>query len=60
MAAHWCAGGRTDDEGFLFIAGRKEDQIITASGKNVAPAMLEDRLREHRLIGECVVGDRRR
>jgi len=52
--------GRTDDEGFLFIAGRKEDQIITASGKNVAPAMLEDRLREHRLIGECVVGDRRR
>jgi len=52
--------GRTDDEGFLFIADRKEDQIITASGKNAAPTMLEDRLREHWLIGECVVGDQRR
>ena len=52
--------GRIDDDGFVFITGRKKDLIITASGKNVAPALLEDRLREHWLIGECVVvGDQR-
>jgi long-chain acyl-CoA synthetase len=51
--------GRLDD-GYLTITGRKKDLIITASGKNVAPALLEDRLRAHWLIGECVlVGDRR-
>jgi long-chain acyl-CoA synthetase len=44
----------------VFITGRKKDLIITASGKNVAPSVLEDRLREHWLIGECVVvGDQR-
>jgi len=44
----------------VFITGRKKDLIITASGKNVAPAVLEDRLREHWLISECVVvGDQR-
>jgi len=42
------------------LTGRKKDLIITASGKNVAPAVLEDRVREHWLIGECVVvGDQR-
>ena len=52
--------GRLDGDGFLFITGRKKDLIITASGKNVAPGVLEDRLREHWLIGECVVvGDQR-
>ena len=52
--------GRLDDDGFLFLTGRKKDLIITASGKNVAPAVLEDRVREHWLIGECVVvGDQR-
>ena len=52
--------GRIDDDGFLFITGGKKDLIVTASGKNVAPAVLEDRLREHWLIGECVVvGDQR-
>ena len=50
--------GALDDEGFLTITGRKKDLIITAGGKNVAPAVLEDRLRAHWLISEClVVGD---
>jgi long-chain acyl-CoA synthetase len=50
--------GVLDDEGFLAITGRKKDLIITAAGKNVAPAVLEDRLRAHWLISEClVVGD---
>jgi long-chain acyl-CoA synthetase len=50
--------GALDDEGFLAITGRKKDLIITSSGKNVAPAVLEDRLRAHWLISQCmVVGD---
>jgi long-chain acyl-CoA synthetase len=50
--------GALDDEGFLAITGRKKDLIITAAGKNVAPAVLEERLRSRWLIGEClVVGD---
>jgi long-chain acyl-CoA synthetase len=52
--------GALDDEGYLFITGRKKDLIVTAAGKNIAPAVLEDRLRAHWLVGECVVvGDRR-
>ncbi len=52
--------GRLDDQGFLYITGRKKDLFVTAAGKNVSPAVLEDRLREHPLIAECVVtGDRR-
>ncbi len=50
--------GVLDDEGFLAITGRKKDLIITSAGKNVAPTVLEDRLRAHWLISEClVVGD---
>ena len=50
--------GALDDEGFLTITGRKKDLIITAAGKNVAPSVLEERLRSHWLIGECLaVGD---
>jgi long-chain acyl-CoA synthetase len=50
--------GALDDEGFLTITGRKKDLIITSAGKNVAPAVLEDRLRAHWLVSEClVVGD---
>jgi long-chain acyl-CoA synthetase len=50
--------GELDDEGFLTITGRKKEMIITAGGKNVAPAVLEDRLRSHALISQCiVVGD---
>ena len=52
--------GRCDDDGFLYITGRKKDLIITAGGKNVAPEVLEDRLRAHWLIEDCVVvGDQR-
>ena len=52
--------GVLDDDGFLAITGRKKDLIITAAGKNVAPAVLEDRLRAHWLISQClVVGDRK-
>jgi long-chain acyl-CoA synthetase len=47
-------------DGYLTITGRQKDLIITSGGKNVAPAMLEDRLRAHWLIDECVlVGDGR-
>jgi len=52
--------GALDDEGFLAITGRKKDLIITSAGKNVAPAVLEDRLRAHWLVSQClVVGDAR-
>ncbi|HUW87634.1 MAG TPA: long-chain fatty acid--CoA ligase [Candidatus Paceibacterota bacterium] len=47
--------GRLDDEGFLFIVGRKKEIIVTSGGKNVAPAVLEDRLRAHPLVSQCVV-----
>jgi long-chain acyl-CoA synthetase len=50
--------GELDDEGFLKITGRKKEIIVTAGGKNVSPAVLEDRLRAHPLISQCmVVGD---
>ncbi len=52
--------GELDDDGFLRITGRKKDIIVTAGGKNVAPAVLEDRIRAHYLISQCmVVGDGR-
>jgi long-chain acyl-CoA synthetase len=52
--------GELDDQGFLRITGRKKELIVTAGGKNVAPAVLEDRLRAHWLISQAlVVGDRR-
>src|SRR3954464_2497440 len=50
--------GELDDDGFLKITGRKKEILVTAGGKNVAPAVLEDRLRAHRLVSQCiVVGD---
>jgi long-chain acyl-CoA synthetase len=50
--------GKIDEEGYLSIVGRKTELIVTAGGKNVAPAVLEDRLRSHPLISQCmVVGD---
>ena len=52
--------GELDGDGFLKITGRKKEIIVTAGGKNVAPAVLEDRLRSHRLVSQCiVVGDQR-
>jgi long-chain acyl-CoA synthetase len=52
--------GEIDGDGFLKITGRKKEILVTAGGKNVAPAVLEDRLRAHRLISQCiVVGDQR-
>ncbi|HKD88048.1 MAG TPA: AMP-binding protein, partial [Streptosporangiaceae bacterium] len=52
--------GSLDEEGFLRVTGRKKELIVTAGGKNVAPAVLEDRLRAHPLISQCmVVGDKR-
>jgi long-chain acyl-CoA synthetase len=47
--------GNLDDEGFLAITGRKKEIIVTAGGKNVAPAVLEDRLRGNPLISQCMV-----
>src|SRR5690606_9410878 len=50
--------GELDDAGYLRLTGRKKELIVTAAGKNVAPAVLEDRLRAHPLISQCmVVGD---
>jgi long-chain acyl-CoA synthetase len=50
--------GALDSDGFLSIVGRKKELIVTAGGKNVAPAVLEDRVRAHPLVSQCmVVGD---
>jgi long-chain acyl-CoA synthetase len=50
--------GEVDDEGFVRITGRKKEILVTAGGKNVAPAVLEDRIRAHWLVDQCmVVGD---
>jgi long-chain acyl-CoA synthetase len=50
--------GAIDDDGFLTIVGRKKEIIVTAGGKNVAPALLEDRLRAHPLVSQAMcVGD---
>ena len=50
--------GAIDEDGYLSITGRKKELIVTAGGKNVAPAVLEDQLRAHPLISQAmVVGD---
>ncbi|SNS45131.1 long-chain acyl-CoA synthetase [Micrococcales bacterium KH10] len=52
--------GSLDEDGYIRITGRKKELIVTAGGKNVAPAVLEDRLRGHPLVSQCVVvGDGR-
>ncbi len=50
--------GEIDSEGFVRITGRKKEILVTAGGKNVAPAVLEDRMRAHALVDQVmVVGD---
>ncbi|MGW7552432.1 AMP-binding protein, partial [Streptomyces rimosus] len=52
--------GALDADGYLTITGRKKELIVTSGGKNVAPAPLEDRLRAHPLVGQCIfLGDDR-
>jgi len=52
--------GSIDDDGYVTITGRKKELIITAGGKNVAPAMLEDPIRANTVVGQVVVvGDQR-
>ena len=52
--------GHLDEDGFLYITGRKKDIIITAGGKNITPANIENGLKQNRWISQAVViGDRR-
>lgn len=52
--------GSLDPDGYLTITGRASEMLVTSGGKNVSPTLLEDRLRSHPLVGQCmVVGDRR-
>ncbi|MGW1619224.1 AMP-dependent synthetase/ligase [Streptomyces sp. NPDC002172] len=52
--------GALDEDGYLTITGRKKDILVTSGGKNVSPAVLEDRLRSRSPVGQClVVGDSR-
>jgi long-chain acyl-CoA synthetase len=52
--------GSIDEDGFISITGRKKDIIITAGGKNITPANLENEIKQHPLVSQCVVvGDRR-
>ena len=51
--------GSIDEDGFIKITGRKKDIIITAGGKNITPANLENEIKQHPLVSQCVVvGDR--
>ncbi|MEU8897178.1 AMP-dependent synthetase/ligase [Nocardia sp. NPDC048505] len=57
-AEDWLATGdlgRLDEDGFLFITGRRKEIIVTSGGKNVAPAPLEDRVRLHALVSNCML-----
>jgi long-chain acyl-CoA synthetase len=63
LSGQWlCTGdlGELDDDGYLRVTGRKKELIVTAGGKNVAPAVLEDRIRGNPLVSHSmVVGDGR-
>jgi long-chain acyl-CoA synthetase len=47
--------GRLDADGFLYITGRRKEIIVTSGGKNVAPAPIEDRVRLHPLVSNCML-----
>ncbi len=47
--------GEVDDDGFVRVTGRKKEVLVTAGGKNVAPGVLEDRVRASPLVGQCMV-----
>jgi long-chain acyl-CoA synthetase len=47
--------GSLDEDGYLSITGRKKEILVTSSGKSVQPAALEERVREHPLIAQCIV-----
>lgn len=47
--------GRLDEDGYLTITGRKKDILVTSNGKSVAPAALEERVRSHPLVAQCVL-----
>ncbi|WP_274564075.1 AMP-dependent synthetase/ligase [Streptomyces spiramyceticus] len=47
--------GRVDDDGFLWLTDRKKEMIVTSTGKNVSPALVENTLKEHPLIGQALV-----
>lgn len=52
--------GRLDEDGYLWLTDRKKEMIITSTGKNVSPALVENALKEHPLIGQAMVhGDNR-
>ncbi|MER6131585.1 AMP-dependent synthetase/ligase [Streptomyces sp. NPDC001815] len=63
LTGEWFATGdlgSLDEDGYLTITGRKKDILVTSGGKNVSPAVLEDRLRSRPPVGQCVVvGDNR-
>jgi long-chain acyl-CoA synthetase len=47
--------GRLDDDGYLFITGRRKEILVTNGGKNVSPTPLEDRVRLHSVVSNCMV-----
>lgn len=47
--------GEVDDDGFVWVTGRKQEIMVTAGGKNVAPGVLEDTVRAHPLVSQCMV-----
>ncbi|MEU6534712.1 AMP-dependent synthetase/ligase [Streptomyces sp. NPDC047000] len=47
--------GSLDEDGYLTITGRKKEILVTSGGKSVSPGVLEERVRDHPLVGQCVV-----
>lgn len=46
--------GRVDEDGYLWLTDRKKEMIVTSTGKNVSPALVENTLKEHPLIGQAL------